>query len=72
MKKQIPKRLEIIRMMPPLQHSHPGTRFRIEDSEVVQWLMKQPSVLQYVFDKASDYMRYDPQSGIWRGSDYDD
>ncbi len=66
------KRLEIIKKMPPLYHSFPETEFNIFESAVVKWIISQPQILQYLFDKAHDYMRYDPTTGKWEGVDYRD
>lgn len=63
-----PTRLEVAREMPPLRHSIPGEPFRMENSEVVKWLIGQPEVLQYLFDKAKAYLVYDPETGTWKGS----
>ena len=70
-KRQKSTKLEVIRKMPPLRHSIPGNPFRVEDSEVIRWMMMQPAVLQYIFDKAKDCMKYDPHDGTWRGADYE-
>jgi len=61
-------RLEVVREMPPLRHSIPGEPFRMENSEVVKWLLRQPEVLQYLFDKAKVYLVYDAATGTWRGT----
>ena len=76
------RRLEIIKKMPPLYHSFPGTEFNIFESAVVKWIILcnhsrnihifPPQILQYLFDKAHDYMRYDPTTGKWEGVDYRD
>ena len=71
MRKQ-PERLKIIRSMSPLYHTLPGKPFRMEDSEVIRWLMRQPSVVMYIFDKARNYIRYDSETGTWMGVDYAD
>ena len=33
------RRLEIIKKMPPLYHSFPGTEFNIFESAVVKWII---------------------------------
>ena len=71
-KNQKAPRLEIIRRMPPLRHSFPDRAFNIMHSEVFRWLIAQPSVAQYLFDKAKNYMVYDQETGTWRGIDYGD
>lgn len=60
--------------MPPLRHSVPGEPFDIRKSEVVQWLVRQPEILQYIFDRAHDTgsIVYDPETERWCGADYGD
>lgn len=70
-KGRTPDRLTVIRKMPPLRHSIPGRPFRMEDSEVVRWLVRQPDVMNYLFDKARAFMCYDSETGTWRGTDYE-
>ena len=57
--------------MPPLSHSIPGTDFSILDSEVVNWLISQPSIAQFVFNRAKSLLKYDKEAGTWQGIDYD-
>ena len=56
--------------MPSLRHTV-GEEFDIETSEAVQWLLAQPEIKQYVFNKAnvSGAIIYDPESGSWSGVD---
>ena len=68
------KHFSTARQMPPLRHSIPGRSFDVTNSEVCLWLMRQPEIMQYSFDKAN-YAKdilYDPESGTWRGVDYGD
>lgn len=65
-------RMEAIRNMPPLYHSVPGEQFSFDSSEVFQWLIRQPDVQRYLFDKAKAYMKYDPETGKWAGVNYGD
>lgn len=69
LKKKIPVRLSAARKMPPLYHSLPGQKFDIFKSEVIKWLVSQPEILQYLFDKAKEYCEYDTVTGKWRGKD---
>lgn len=58
--------------MPPLAHSSKADApFDIRESEAARWLCSQPSIMQYVFDKASTngLIEYDPVTGTWRGVD---
>ncbi len=62
-----PKWADIVRKMPPLYHTLPGRPFRLEDSEVVRWLLDQPAVVQALFGRAKNYLRYDGSTGKWSG-----
>ncbi len=59
------------RKMPELRHSIPGQPFDIRESEVVRWLVQQPEIMQYVFDKLnySGDIVYDRERGTWKGAD---
>jgi hypothetical protein len=51
-------------------HSQP---FDPTKSEVIQWLVNQPAILQYVFNKASSSgaIRFDPLTKSWVGTAHD-
>ena len=69
-KTEIP-RFDAARNMPNLRHSVPGRDFDIRESEAVRWLVSQPDILQYLFDKIRRYcLVYDRDTGTWRGVDY--
>ena len=73
-KKNEPLRLmSALKDMPPLYHSLPGHSFDIRNSEVIKWLVSNPEVLQYLFDKAnkSGFIIYNPKTGKWQGVNYD-
>ena len=67
------KILNIAKRMPELRHSIPGQEFEIQNSEVVQWLIKQPEVLNYVWNniKNSGAVTYNADTGCWRGIEYE-
>ena len=75
-RKKIPKNLSCVRIMPELRHSVGDGDFDITKSEVVQWLIRQPSVLQYLFDtvrqkdSVEPLIIYNPDRSTWRGTDY--
>lgn len=70
--KQKSSKLCIAENMPPLYHTIPGQRFDVKNSQVVNWLIAQPEILQYLFDKIShEYLQYDPDTGKWRGRNHD-
>lgn len=58
-------------MMPPLRHKV-GDPFDIEQSEVVAWLLRQPELKQWLFNKVSDTRRivYDEATGTWSGAPF--
>ena len=68
-KKKIAVRFSVARKMPPLYHSLPGQKFDIFKSEVIKWLISQPEILQYLFDKAKEYCVYNPDTQKWSGKD---
>ena len=57
--------------MPPLRHQ-PGEVFTWAGSEVADWLMAQPRIRQYVFDKCNrrGLIVFDPATRTWRGRDF--
>lgn len=62
---------EALSKMPPLRHSV-GEVFDIEKSEVVRWVLEQPELKQWLFNKIKDTNRiaYDEATGTWRGAPY--
>lgn len=71
--KTFPKRskklLDSGKFMPPLYHKLPDEEFNIKKSEAVQWLINQPDVLSYVWDrfKQSEDIEYNQETGKWQG-----
>lgn len=65
------KSFSTVRKMPELRHSIPGESFDVRNSEVCRWLMQQPEIMQYVFDKVnySGDIVYDRARGTWKGAD---
>lgn len=64
--------IEVAKNMPPLYHTIPRQEFDISNSEVVNWLLKQPDTLKYVWNniKNSGSVIYDSDTGKWQGVDY--
>lgn len=64
--------LNVVRKMPPLFHTIPGQAFDILQSQVLLWLIKQPDILNYIWNniKQSGDVFYDLESGKWQGTDY--
>lgn len=66
------KLLYLFNNMPVLDHfkgSNAGG-FRLEDSEVLQWISRNTEALQYIFDTAcaAGVIKYDPVSEKWSGT----
>lgn len=59
--------------MPPLFHKLPEEDFNIRKSKVIWWLIKQPDVLNLIFNLAvsSKAITYDPDSGKWQGVNFE-
>lgn len=60
------------RKMPPLYHTIPGEEFSLRKARTLWWLVKQPSVLKFIWDivKQSGAIQYDPQTRKWTGVDF--
>lgn len=55
--------------MPPLRHSVDGQPFDINQSAVMNWILSQPDIKQWIFDKvkSSERIAYDASTRCWRG-----
>lgn len=47
-------RLNCLRKMPPLKHKKDGVPYDVMESEVVDWMIQQPEVRQWLYDKLTD------------------
>lgn len=67
------KLINVARKMPPLYHSIPGEKFDIRKSRTLWWLIKQPEILNYVWNniKQSGFIKYDSVTGKWTGIDFE-
>ena len=67
------KLISVARKMPPLYHSIPGEKFDIRKSRTLWWLIKQPEILNYVWNniKQSGFVKYDSVTGKWTGIDFE-
>lgn len=67
------KKLDVAKKLPPSYHKVPGENYDARKSEVLQWLIKQPDIQEFVWDqiKQSGDVEYDRETGIWTGVDYD-
>lgn len=66
------KMLTAVKIMPPHYHTVPGEKFNFDNSEVVNWLLEQDGVKNFIFSKMKEYglIVYDPNRGMWQGIDY--
>lgn len=67
---RVPKALQVARSMPPLAHwPDKPEPYRVDRSEVIQWLLAQPEVQEWVFHFAKDcgVIAYDAVQGTWAG-----
>lgn len=66
--------LNCAKVMPPLYHTLPNEKFDIRKSRVIWWLMKQPEILQKIFDLAANrkMIYFDKETGKWQGVDFDE
>lgn len=73
-KKTYSVNLEGGKKMPPLYHTLPGKEFDYKQSEVLNWIAKQPEMLNFVREqlKSAGYIFYNSETGQWCGVDYDD
>lgn len=67
--KRTSKKLSIVQNMPPCYHTRPGCVYDVFHSEVIQWLLRQPDVLHYLWDQVrqSGLVQYDAHTGQWKG-----
>lgn len=75
MKKRFDKRLDVARRMPlKKKKPNPDAVYRVSKDEVVAWLSEQPALLMYLSDvlTRNGIIKYDPETGAWKGVDYDD
>ncbi|MGG2111937.1 hypothetical protein ABFY60_15665 [Lysinibacillus pakistanensis] len=66
------KNLEVARKLPPSYHTLPGEKFEMKKSEVINWLIEQPEILNYLWNniKNSDDVEYNAATGVWTGVEY--
>ncbi|MEI6972731.1 MAG: hypothetical protein WCL44_14590 [bacterium] len=64
-------RLDEAANMPPLSHQ-PDEVFAWSSSQVADWLMAQPKIRQYVFEKCNrrGLIVFDPVTRTWRGKNF--
>jgi len=72
--KQRSQKLSVARNLPPSYHKFPNQEYDIKKSEVINWLIQRPSILDFIWDqfKQSGDITYDQSTGKWTGIDYDE
>ncbi len=71
--------LDVARKMPPLHHKFPDKEFDWEKSAVMKWVMANPEIMDFVWrsimgqskSNGGPLVTYDPDTGMWKGVDYD-
>jgi len=60
----------VTRRMPELIHSVPSLPFDVMQSDVCDWLMKQPEIRRWVFDivRGRKLIVFNPERGTWKGT----
>lgn len=76
-KTKVSEKLLCAKRMPELRHNICDGEFDIAKSEVVKWLISQPDIMQYIFNRVANngsnpLIAYDPVTGKWQGADYAD
>lgn len=68
------KKLAVASNLPPLYHRLPGEEYSTKKSEVIQWLIQRPSILEFLWDhvKQSGLVFYNQAIGKWQGVNYED
>ena len=73
-------RLNCLKKMPPLRHKSADGKYDVMESEVIDWMVKQPDVRQWLYDKVADktggknpeFIYYNADKQKWQGVDYHD
>lgn len=74
--KKVSEKLNCVKKMPELKHTNGESNFDIKESEICQWLIQQPDVLQYIFNRvanngAKPLIIYNSKRETWQGVDYE-
>lgn len=67
------KRLEAAKAMPSLYRKYPNEEYREYADEVLSWIGRNKRCMQYLFDLLAriGYIKYDRESGMWVGVEYE-
>lgn len=71
-KKKRSKNLEILKKMPPLYHTLPNHKFETQKSELMNWVLNQPEILNWLvgYLKDTNYIEYNNLTGQWTGIEH--
>jgi len=66
-------KIDVASNLPPLYHKLPGEEYNPKKSEVIQWLIQRPSILEFLWDhvKQSGLVVYNQATGKWQGIDHE-
>ncbi|TLQ04734.1 hypothetical protein FEZ48_13315 [Marinilactibacillus psychrotolerans] len=72
MKNKKSKNLEVLKNMPPMYHTLPGEEFDLHKSEVIEWALNQPDLLNWFYSRlvSSRNIEYNREMKYWVGVDY--
>lgn len=61
--------MDMLSKMPPLPHSVDGQPFDIEKSEALAWIMAQPGIKDWIWERAKTTERivFDKETRRWKG-----
>lgn len=65
--------VDVAKKMPPLYHKLPDEEYDLRKSRVLWWLIKQPEVLEDVWNlvKQSGAIKYNSDTGKWQGVNFE-
>lgn len=68
------KQLNVAKQMPRLRHRIPGEEYDNKKSEVINWIVSQPEIRQWLFDKLKSYgyIAYLKEPGQWVGIEHEE
>ncbi|MGX7163372.1 hypothetical protein [Enterococcus massiliensis] len=68
------KTWDSLRFMPPLYHKLPDKEYTDDSSEVLQFISRQPEILNWIRQNAAQrgMIIYDSVSRTWQGVDYEE
>lgn len=73
-KRKRSKNLEVLKNMPPAYHTLPGEEYDPFKSELIEWAIAQPDILNWLggYLTSIGYTKYDPETGFHVGIDFEE